>query len=126
MISKAEMLRKMQSGEHFSIVYGTANRDNWSRYKKIQALIAAPGMSKKEKKELEAEAAALDLGGDVIEHDDCKAMNPRGKHAVREKGQRMVNHRKNLTRNLAFFPGEQIRTMHFNLAILFNNQEVVL
>jgi hypothetical protein len=131
-INKSVALRNMEATKSdgsrisFSLEFITANRDNYRKYKALLSQMQSINTSDPHYFEIKQKLQDLDIGGKLINHDQCVLSRPRGKNAKTEmQYKKKQNHSSNRTRNIALLPGNNIRKIHNALIISFNGHEVL-
>jgi len=115
----------------FDVVFCTANRDNWRKYKLLKARAAHFADNSPEKADLLRQMDALDLGGDIVALNKVTISGPPpGKSSAKVISDEPVkrayspNHFRNKTRNFRISSNGMIRKAHIRLILKFNGQEV--
>lgn len=139
MITKGKALDLIEGVSHFrvrkpfSISFLTANREGWKSKKfakkKLAQLIAAGG-AEEDIAALNKKIAGFDVGGRLIEHNECVRSAARGMHAKQQSEKivdGVVDRRRSHfhTKNIVFLPGDNIRKVHNDLIMEVNGVEVL-
>lgn len=116
----------------FSVVFCTANRDDWRKRKRLLVEQAALPEKDPKRAEIQAQLNKLDVGGELIEFDHCTLSGhppvaSETKTAAIAAGlvAKAPNHFKNKTRNFKNMRNGEVRKAHIRLILKLNNKEVL-
>ena len=108
----------------FSVVFCTANRDDWRKRKRLLVEQAALPKNDQKRAELQAQIDKLEIGGELIEFDFCTISGPPPVASEQKTtaiaaglAVKAPNHYKNKTRNFKNLRNGEVRKSHIRLIL---------